>query len=57
MRVGFFEDYKIIEKIGKGSTSVVYKIRRVKDGKIFSGKAVQKSYLESKQERKSSLLN
>lgn len=45
MRVGFFEDYKIIEKIGKGSTSVVYKIMRIKDEKVFSAKAVLKDYL------------
>jgi serine/threonine protein kinase len=46
--VGFHDQYKVIDKIGKGSTSTVYKVQRVADEKIFAAKVFLKSFLESK---------
>lgn len=47
-QVGFQDQYKIIDRIGKGSTSTVYKVQRIIDGKIFAAKVFLKNFLESK---------
>jgi serine/threonine protein kinase len=47
-QVGFHDQYKLLDRIGKGSTSTVYKVQRITDGKIFAAKVFLKSFLESK---------
>ena len=36
-----FEDFKILQKLGEGSYSTVYKVIRKQDGKIYSLKKVR----------------
>jgi serine/threonine protein kinase len=47
-QLGFHEHYRVLDRIGKGSTSVVYKVQRISDSKIFAAKAFLKSFLASK---------
>jgi serine/threonine protein kinase len=56
-RVGFHEEFKMLGRIGKGSTSTVFKVERLADGKVLAAKVFLKSYLSEKVERKSSTSN
>jgi serine/threonine protein kinase len=55
--LGFHQQYQILARIGKGSTSQVYRVQRLSDGQIFAAKAFLKSYLEGKEERRKSVMN
>jgi serine/threonine protein kinase len=38
----------VLERIGRGSTSTVYKVQRLSDGEIKAAKVFLKGFLESK---------
>jgi NIMA (never in mitosis gene a)-related kinase len=45
------QDYEILEELGKGAYSIVFKVRRLKDGKIYALKQVKISNLKEKEKR------
>ena len=47
------KDYEILEELGKGAYSIVYKARRLKDSKIYALKQVRLSGLKEKEKRNS----
>ena len=47
------KDYEILEELGKGAYSVVYKARRLKDNKVYALKQVRLSGLKEKEKRNS----
>jgi serine/threonine protein kinase len=47
-QIGFHDDYRVLERIGRGSTSTVYKVQRLSDGEIKAAKVFLKGFLESK---------
>lgn len=42
---GTIKDFEIISKLGEGSFSMVYKVRRISDDKLYAMKKVKMSLL------------
>ena len=46
-----FKDYEILEKLGDGAYSIVYKVKRLSDKIIYALKKVRISKLKEKEKR------
>ena len=51
MLTKFDQNYSILDKLGSGSFSTVFKIKRKEDEKLFAGKYYYKSKLEESKSR------
>jgi len=45
-KFGFWDDFKPVRRISKGSGSAVYEVRRVEDGKKFAAKTFSKAQIQ-----------
>ena len=57
IQTNFYEKYNVIKKIGKGSFASVYMVERISDNKRFAVKAFCKSYVNSQDRGRESLVN
>lgn len=44
-RFGFHQEFRLLEKIGIGSTSAVHRVQRISDGKMMAAKVFLRSFL------------